>query len=170
MPYRPYGGPVPSSGPLMDVGSTIRDIVQDFATAFNTGNYDHCASQFSPDGCFMPPNHEAVQGNKAIERTLQHFADQGYQDLRLETTRVDSSGDMAIEIGRYTVSIKQANGTTLIDRGKYLNAWRRFGVWLKLADCWSSDLPAIASERLDEKQLPDSAEHHIISPDVPRSA
>jgi uncharacterized protein (TIGR02246 family) len=170
MPYRPYGSPVPNSGPLIDVGSTIRDIVQDFATAFNTGNYDHCAALFAPDGCFMPPHHEMVQGNKPIERTLQEFADNGYQDLRLETLRVDSSGDMAVEIGRYTVSIRQANGTTVIDRGKYLNAWRRFGVWLKVADCWSSDLPAEGAQQSQEKQLPNSQSQRILSPDVPRSA
>lgn len=170
MPYRPYGGPVPSSGPLVDVGSTIRDIVQDFATAFNTGNYDHCAALFAPDGCFMPPHHETVQGNKAIERTLQQFADRGYQDLRLETVRVDSSGDMAIEIGRYTVTIRQANGTTLLDRGKYLNAWRRFGVWLKIADCWSSDLSAEIVQSSQETPLPDSKSQRVLSPDAPRSA
>ena len=170
MPYRPYGGSVPNSGPLVDVGATIRDIVQDFATAFNTGNYDHCAAQFAPDGCFMPPHQEMVQGNKAIERTLQQFADRGYQDLRMETIRVDSSGDMAVEIGRYTVSIRQPNGTTVVDRGKYLNAWRRFGVWLKVADCWSSDLPTEAPQQIQEKQLPDSDNVRILSPDVPRSA
>lgn len=170
MPYRPYGSPAPQTGPLVDVGSTIRNTVQDFATAFNTGNYDHCAALFAPDGSFMPPHHEMVQGNKAIERTLLEFADRGYQDLRLETLRVDSSGDMAVEIGRYTVSIRQPNGTLVMDRGKYLNAWRRFGVWLKVADCWSSDLPAEVTKETREKQVPDAENRRILSPDVPRSA
>ncbi|PYX89078.1 MAG: hypothetical protein DMG68_06220 [Acidobacteria bacterium] len=170
MPYRPYGGPAPNSGPLVDVGSTIRDIAQDFATAFNTGNYDQCAAQFAPDGYFMPPHHQTVQGNKAIERSFREFADEGYQDLRLESQRVDSSGDMAVEIGRYTVSIRQANGSMVVDRGKYLNAWRRFGVWLRIADCWSSDLPAIVPQQTQGKQLPDSQDDPIISPDVERSA
>jgi len=140
--YRSYGSPVPS-GPL-DVESTIRDLTQDFCTAFNTANYDHCAEMFAPDGTLMPPNHDLVQGSKAIERTLQRFADLGYEDLRRETIRVEASGDLAVEIGRYTVSIRQNNGTTVVDRGKYVNSWRRLGAWRIVTDCWSSNLPRTA--------------------------
>ena len=173
MSYRSFGSPTPS-GPLMDVESTIREIDQDFCTAFNTGNYDTCAALYASEGCFMAPNCEMVQGKSAIERALQKFADLGYENLRLEPIRIEGSGDMAIEIGRYTVSIRQGNGTTVVDRGKYLNAWRRFGAWLKLADCWSSDLPARSQENQDqenqEKELPKSEDIKIIESDVQRSA
>ena len=168
MSYVPYGGAVP--GPGADVVSSIREANQDFCTAFNTGNYDHCAALFSPDGFFMPPNQESAQGRKAIERMLQKFADLGYQDLRLETQRIDNSGDMAVEIGRYAVAIRQPNGTTVVDRGKYLNAWRRVGAWLKVADCWSSDMPAVITEATITRQLATSPNTPIISPDVARSA
>jgi hypothetical protein len=57
---------------------------------------------------------------------------------------VDYSGDMAVETGRYTVVVRQENGTTVVDRGKFVHAWRRLGVWLMVADCWSSDLPLAA--------------------------
>ncbi len=168
MSYRSFSSPMPP-GPLMDVESTIREIDQDFCTAFNTGNYDACAALYAPDGCFMAPNCEMVQGKHAIERAFQKFADLGYENLRLEPIRVEGSGDMAIEIGRYTVSIRQGNGTTIIDRGKYLNAWRRFGAWLKLADCWSSDLPPVSQEN-QNKELPTAEDVKTISSDVPRSA
>ncbi len=168
MPYMPYGSPSPGQGSVADVSSSIREANQDFCTAFNTGNYDHCAAQFAPDGCFMPPNTEAAQGKKAIERVLQKFADLGYQDLRLDTLRIDHSGDMAVEIGRYTVSIRQSNGTTVIDRGKYLNAWRRIGAWLKVADCWSSDLPMVQANTTT--QYAGNITPGTISPDVARTA
>jgi uncharacterized protein (TIGR02246 family) len=170
MAYRPYGGPVPQPAPLNDVGSTIRDAVQDFCTNFNTGNYDHCVAMYTPDGYFMAPSRETVQGKQAIQRALQQFADQGYEDLRLETLRVESSGDMAVEIGRYAVSIRQPNGTTVVDRGKYLSAWRRFGVWLKAADCWSSDVAPGASNGPRNDQLSDSENMGIIGSDASRSA
>jgi len=166
--YRPYGGPTPM-GSLMDVESTIREIDQDFCTAFNTGNYDHCAALYAPEGCFMAPHHEQVQGKLAIQHLLEKFADLGYENLRLEPLRIDSSGDMAIEIGRYTVSIRQPNGTTVLDRGKYLNAWRRFGAWLKLADCWSSDLPPLAQTN-QETQGAGSESVKNPSSDIQRSA
>ena len=150
----------------MDVESTIRDINQDFCTAFNTGNYDACAALYAADGCFMAPHQEIVQGKTAIERLLQKFADLGYENLRLETTRVESSGDMAMEIGRYTLSVRQASGTTVVERGKYLNSWRRFGAWLKVADCWSSDLPTRENQG---KEVKDGNEIQIL-PNVQRSA
>ena len=108
---------------------------------FNTGNYEQVAELFTSDGLFMPPHREAAQGPKAIEQVLRDHGEKGYQDLRLETTRVDNTGDMAIEIGRYTVAVRQGNGTTLADRGKFIHAWRRLGVWMMVAACWNSDLP-----------------------------
>jgi uncharacterized protein (TIGR02246 family) len=125
------------------VESTIRELTQDFSTAFNTANYDQVAALFAADGLLMAPHRETVQGTAAIERALREYGEAGYQDLRLETVRVDHSGDLAIEIGRYTVAIQRANGTTVADRGKFVHAWRRLGVWLMTADCWSSNLPPI---------------------------
>jgi uncharacterized protein (TIGR02246 family) len=162
----PYGNAVPNLGRGTDVISAIRDANQDFCTAFNTGNYDQCANLFTSDGCFMAPNQETVQGNKAIERMLEKFRDMGYEDLRLETLRVDHSVDMAVEIGRYTVSIRQANGTTVVDRGKYLNAWRRIGAWLKSADCWSSDLPLMTRAASLSEQYHDRADPRMMGPDA----
>ncbi len=170
MPYMPYASPSPGLGAGADVNSSIREANQDFCTAFNTGNYDHCAALFSADGCFMCPNTETAQGRKAIERMLQRFGELGYQDLRLETLRIDHSGDMAVEIGRYAVSIRQPNGTTIVDRGKYLNAWRRLGAWLKVADCWSSDLPTFAVQANTSTQFADSPRPGTLPPDVARSA
>ncbi len=123
--------------------STVRGLTQDFSTGFNTGNYDQVAALFAPDGFFMAPHHEAAQGRKAIERMLREYGEAGHQDLRFETIRVDYSDDIAVEVGRYTVAIQQANRTIVVDRGKFLHAWRRFGVWLLIASCWSRSLPPV---------------------------
>jgi uncharacterized protein (TIGR02246 family) len=137
--YRAVSLGASPSGPSQDPEAMIRGLTQDFCTAFNTGNYDHAAAIFRPDAEFMPPHRESCQGTKAIERILKEWGDQGYEDLRLETTNVDSSGDMAVETGRYSLTIRR--GTNLVaDAGKYLRSWRRLGVWLITADCWSSNL------------------------------
>ncbi|MGA2374142.1 MAG: SgcJ/EcaC family oxidoreductase [Candidatus Sulfotelmatobacter sp.] len=125
----------------MNVDSLIRNLGQDFVTSFNTGNYDQVAALFAQDGTFMAPHHDPAYGPKAVERLLRQFAESGYEDLRLETIRVEASGDLAMEIGRYSVGIRKPDGTILADRGKYVKAWRRLGAWLILADCWSSNLP-----------------------------
>lgn len=167
--YRPYTSRVGGSGSSMDVESILRGLTQDFSMNFNTGNYDQVAALFASDGLFMAPQHDSTAGPKAIERKLREFGDAGYQDLRLESTRVDCSGDMAMEIGRYTVSVIQENGTRFADRGKFVKVWRRLGAWRIVADCWSSNLPASAQSSEDKTlQLTDKIK--LISDDVPKSA
>ncbi|HTC47410.1 MAG TPA: nuclear transport factor 2 family protein [Candidatus Aquilonibacter sp.] len=139
--YRSYSSSLADSRPFMDVQSLIRNLAQDFVTSFNTSNYDQAAALYAQDGAFMAPHHDAAYGPKAVEHLLRQFGDSGYEELRFETVRVDASGDLAMEIGRYTVAIRQSDGTIRADRGKYLRCWRRLGAWLVVADCWSSNLP-----------------------------
>lgn len=140
--YRPSPGSASNVNSWLDVQTAVRGLTQDFATAFNTGNYDQAAALFTVDGFLMAPHRDSVQGPKVIEAMLRRLADAGYQNLRLETIRVEETGDMAVEIGRYTVAVQQANGTTIADRGKFVQSWRRLGIWLMTANCWNSDLPA----------------------------
>jgi len=145
--YRPYSSSLADSRPYSSaesVESVIRNLTQDFITAFNTGNYDQAAAMFAPDGIMMAPHAEPAYGPKAIERLGREFRDAGYSGLRAETLRVDSSGDMAMETGRYSITIRQPNGATIVDRGKYIKVWRRLGAWRIVADCWNSNLPYAA--------------------------
>jgi len=158
--YRPYSSSLADSRPFLDVQSVLRNLAQDFVTSFNTGNYDQAAALFAPDGAFMAPHHDPAYGPKSVERLLREFGEAGYQDLRLETIRVEVSGDMAMEVGRYNVAIRQPDGTILADRGKYLKAWRRLGAWLIVADCWSSNLPAPdPSSRIAEQPVSGELHH-----------
>ncbi len=135
--YRPYSSTQTDTRPLRDVESQLRDYTQDFAMSFNTGNYDQAAALFAHDGVLMAPLLEAAYGQKAVERLLRQLGEMGYSDLRMETTRVDHSGDMAMELGRFTVVVRRPDGTLMPERGKYVKVWRRLGAWLLMAECWS---------------------------------
>ncbi len=135
--YRPYTNSQAEFRPLPDVQSQLRELTQDFATSFNTGNYDQAAGLFATDGVLMAPQYEGAYGQKSVERLLRQLGEAGYSDLRLETTRVDHSGDMAMELGRFSLVVHKADGTLAPERGKYVKVWRRLGAWLILADCWS---------------------------------
>ncbi len=139
--YRPYSSSLADSRPFLDAQSLIQNLVQDFVTNFNIRNYDQVAMLFAQDGVLMVPHHDPAYGPKNVERLLRQVGDSGYEDLRLETVRVECSGDLAMEVGGYTVGIHQPDGTVRAERGKYLKVWRRLGVWLIVADCWSSNLP-----------------------------
>lgn len=135
--YRPFTNTTADSRPFRDVTSQLQDLTQDFTMSFNTGNYDQAAGLFSSDGVLMVPQSEAAFGPKPIEKLLRQLGEQGYSDLRMETIRVDHSGDMAMEIGRFSAVIHRADGTLTPERGKYVKVWRRLGAWLMMADCWS---------------------------------
>ena len=81
-----------------------------------------------------------------MERLLRQLGELGYGDLRMETARVEYSGDMAMEIGRFSVVVRKADGSMVAERGKYVKVWRRLGVWRLVADCWSRT-PLAVSER-----------------------
>ena len=142
--YRPYMSSAAESRPTRDVESELRDLSQDFATAFNTGNYDQAAGLFASDGVLMAPQYEGAHGQKAVERLLRQLGEAGYGDLRLETMRVEHSGDMAMEIGHFSVVVRNADGTKVPERGKYVKVWRRLGAWRLVADCWSRGPEAVS--------------------------
>src|SRR5215472_11374196 len=135
--YRPYTTAQADLRPLRDVESQLRDQTQDFAMSFNTGNYDHAARMFASDGVLMASSYETAYGQRSVERLLGDMGEAGYSDLRLETTRIDYSGDMAMELGRFSAITRKADGTRIPERGKYVKVWRRLGAWLIVADCWS---------------------------------
>jgi ketosteroid isomerase-like protein len=143
--YRPYTGSLADSRPSRDVESQLRGLTQDFAMSFNTGNFDQAASLFAADGVLMAPMREAAYGQKQVEHLLREMADCGYCDLRLDTIRVEYSADMAMELGRFSAVMREADGTLVPEHGKYVKVWRRLGAWLIVADCWSQTAQAVSN-------------------------
>lgn len=142
--YRQFTGTQAEFRPLRDVDSQLRDQTQDFATSFNTGNYDLAARLYADDGVLMAPQYEGAYGQKHVERLLRQLGESGYSDLRMETTRVDHSGDMAMELGRFSLVVRRGDGAMIPERGKYVRVWRRLGAWLLMADCWNWTAPAVS--------------------------
>ena len=135
--YRPYTNSLMDPRPFRDVATLLQELTQDFTTSFNTGNYDQAANLFAADGVLMAPLEEGAYGQKQVERLLRRLGEQGYSDLRMETIRVDHSVDMAMEIGRFSLIVRNADGTLTEQHGKYVRVWKRLGAWLIMADCWS---------------------------------
>ena len=136
--YRPLSNTPPAGKPSPDVETTIRGLTQDFCTAFNTGNYDQASAMYALDTVIMTPNREPVHGTKAAERLFRQLADAGYEHIRQETLRVDFSGDMAAEIGRYIVTIRSPKQNATSEQGSFMRVWRRLGSWFVAAESWTS--------------------------------
>ena len=125
-----------------EVESHIAHIGQEWAQNWNAGQLDKLIESYADDAVYMPPHHAAVHGRDAIREYLRGPLKHGVRDLKYEVTFIKHSGDLAYDVGRYTMTLPQPDNTRQLDRGKYLTVWRRqsSGEWQIVADCWSSDL------------------------------
>lgn len=112
---------------------------------FNGGlkAYDEAAmvSVYAPDAVLLPPNQGRLTGTSDLQ---EYFS--GMELLKVEmhvtpeTVLVAASGDQAIEIGNWTVSLPTPKGGIFKDNGKYMAAWKKTnGIWLMQYDIWNSD-------------------------------
>lgn len=65
--------------------------------------------------------------------------------VQLKTDSVEAHGDMAIEVGTYTVNLQPPGKEPVkgVDAGKYLVAWKKAqGNWLLYRDMWNSSRSA----------------------------
>ncbi len=121
----------------------ISRIGEQWAQHWNAGDLDKLIQAYAPDAVYMPPHHAAVHGRDAIYEYLKTPMRHGVGELTYEVTFIKHSGDLAYDVGRYSMTVPRDNGKRQ-DRGKYLTVWRRQanGEWQIAADMWSSDLPA----------------------------
>ena len=110
-----------------------------FIEAFNKGDAAAVANLYTMDARVMPPNNEMVEGRANIQKFWQGAIIAGVKMVSLETVNVETQGNIAVEIGRYTTS---GPGATT-DKGKYVVMWKREGQSWKLAiDIFNTSLPA----------------------------
>jgi uncharacterized protein (TIGR02246 family) len=130
--------PIPSD----EVEAHIRRIGEQWARHWNAGELDKLIESYAADAVYMPPHHAAVHGKQAIHEYLQGPMKHGVRDLTYDVTFIRHSGDLAYDVGRYTMSVPQKDGSRRQDKGKYLTVWKRQanGEWKIVADTWSSDL------------------------------
>lgn len=126
-----------------DAEAIIRKTGEEWARNWNARDLAKVVEAYAEDAVYLPPHHGAVHGRDAIREYLKAPLNHGVTDLKFEVTYIRQEGDLAYDVGRYTMTIPQDGGRKQ-DRGKYLTVWKRQadGQWKIAADAWSSDLPA----------------------------
>ena len=113
-----------------------------FTEAFNKGDAAALANMYTTDARVLPPNGEMVEGRPNIQKFWQGAMTAGMKIVGLETVHVETQGNVAVEIGRYTTTMPVAGGTTKTDKGKYVVVWKREGESWKLAiDIFNTSIP-----------------------------
>ena len=114
-----------------------------FIEAFNSGDAAAVGGMYASDARLFPPNTQRIDGSQAIQGFWQSLINAGVKVVRLETVQVESSGDIAYEVGNYTLTIPQADKEAITAEGKYVVVWKRQDrSWKLTADIWNSNKPA----------------------------
>jgi uncharacterized protein (TIGR02246 family) len=125
-----------------DARHAIERVNARFVEAFKAGDAATIASLYTETAKMLPPDATEVAGREAIENLWQSWIDDGLKDLTLEAVDVEASGDLAYEIGLFTIQAPAENNAMATAGGNYVVAWKRdAGDWRLHVDTWN-DAPA----------------------------
>jgi len=137
------------------VEQLLRDLDAQWAKAAAAKDVEQTIAYYSDDAIVLPPNATSAATKEAIRSVWKDmFASPGlvisWQPTRVQ---VGKSGEMAWVRGTYELTMNDASGKPIDDRGKYLEVWEKQtdGNWKCAADMWNSDLAASASGPPEKK-------------------
>lgn len=128
---------------MEDIHSSITAANQQFMDAFRRLDAAGIAALYTEDAKILPPGAEMMTGKEAIQSFWQGVMDMGIKEAKLEIVEVQSEGDLAYEVSRFTLTGQQVGGENIQLTGKYVVVWKnREGSWKLHADIWNTNAPA----------------------------
>ncbi len=108
-----------------------------FMEAFNKGDSAAAAAMYTEDAIAMPPGAAMARGRQAIQDGMaSDFKTYAATGLKLTTSDVTLAGDLAVEVGTYSIQLGDST-----QEGKYLVVWKSQadGSWKLYRDIWNPD-------------------------------
>ena len=127
--------------------AAIKEVLNQYAVACNTGDFDLWISLWADDGVQMPPSENSVIGKEQIREANKPGFDQ--MNLEIAITGIEDIkvyGDLGLTHCNYTLAVTpKAGGEKVIvmPDGKALGLYERQsdGSWKILYDCFNSNAP-----------------------------
>ena len=128
--------------------AAVRRLTQEWVLACNTRQLDELIELYAPDALVLRSNLPPIRGAMAVREFFFSSLEAGLGEVALDPLRVEVSGDLAHEVGRYSALVPGTTGKRREDRGKYLWVFARqsSGDWKLVSECWSSDLTLSSTE------------------------
>jgi ketosteroid isomerase-like protein len=127
------------------IEQALRDLDAQWSAAAGVKDVDKTVSYYSDDAVAMPPNAAIATTKETIRNVWKDLLASPGLVISWKATKVDvaTSGDLAYLSGTYELTMNDASGKPVNDRGKYLEVWEKQadGKWKCGADIWNSDLP-----------------------------
>jgi ketosteroid isomerase-like protein len=123
--------------------TALRDA--DRAWSQTTTDIDKLMPFFAADASLSPGGMPIAEGTDAIRQVLTGFMGMPGFALTWEGTKVDvaASGDLGYTAGAYTLTVNDAAGTPMTEKGKYVTVWKKQkdGQWKVQHDIFNADTP-----------------------------
>jgi uncharacterized protein (TIGR02246 family) len=127
--------------------AAIKEVLNQFAVACNTGDFDLWISLWADDGVQMPPDENSVIGKEQIREANKPGFDQMNLDIAITSIEdVKVYGDLGLTRCTYTLKVTPKAGGETINamlNGKDLALYERQsdGSWKIVYDCFNSNAP-----------------------------
>jgi len=99
-------------------------------------------SYYAADACIYPPNDKLACGPEGAKAVWGGITDPNYSvSWKTTTAGVAQSGELGYTAGTYEEVIKNKDGTTTTNHGKYVCVWKKdaSGHWKAIHDTWNPD-------------------------------
>jgi uncharacterized protein (TIGR02246 family) len=126
--------------------AAIEEVLNQYAVAVNTGDFELWLSLHADDVVKMGPDAPAIFGREALRANKEAAWANFILEMGLYPEQAQVSGDLGFARGNYTLSITpKAGGETIITvpDGKYSTICKRQadGSWKIYIDCYNSNVP-----------------------------
>lgn len=137
------------------VEQVLRDLDAQWAKAAAAKDVEQTIGYYSNDAIVLPPNATTAATKDAVRNVWKDMLASPGLAISWSPTKVQlaKSGDMGWVSGTYELTMNDASGKPINDRGKYLEVWEKQtdGNWKCRADMWNSDLAASAAASPDNR-------------------
>lgn len=124
--------------------AAMEAVYERFARAYNLGEPDSVVVLYADSPLYLPGRGPIIEGQDSL-RTQFEFLERAREQgstphITFESVGRGASGDLAWDVGYYTIQIETGNGSRLPpNRGKFTTIWRRGadGEWRILVDGFS---------------------------------
>jgi uncharacterized protein (TIGR02246 family) len=134
--------------PMSRSEAAVRRLTQEWVLACNTRQLDELIELYAPDAVVLRSNLPPIRGAMALREFFYSSLEAGLGEVAVDPIRVDVTGDLAHEVGRYSALVPGTAGQRREERGKYLWVFAKqtSGDWKLVSECWSSDLTLAGAE------------------------
>lgn len=108
-----------------DVEVAIYRLSEEWTTLWNSGQLDKVVDLYTNDALYLPAHANPIHGRKDIREYLREPMRQGATDFTLRIDFIQRAGNLAYDVGHYSIQLPQEDGSKKLDQGRYLVVWQR---------------------------------------------